>query len=94
MGEIGKITRTLSVDELPEDVRSKFVSGTPVSVTFEGEMNPSTTAREAEAASPLSPEEIERRKEAIRRLWGVGADLGTTTEEAVARIRALRDEWD
>ena len=94
MGEIGRITKTVSVDELPEDVRSKFVSGTPVSVTFEGELNPSATPHGADGTLPLSPEEIERRKEAIRKLWGVGADLGTTTEEAVARIRALRDEWD
>ncbi|KAB0682695.1 hypothetical protein [Aureimonas leprariae] len=28
------------------------------------------------------------------RYWGAAAHLGTTTEEAVARVRALRDEWD
>ncbi|KQT53872.1 MULTISPECIES: hypothetical protein [unclassified Aureimonas] len=28
------------------------------------------------------------------RYWGVASHLGTTTEESVARVRALRDEWD
>lgn len=28
------------------------------------------------------------------RYWGAARHLGTTTEEAVARVRALRDEWD
>lgn len=91
MGEVGRITRTVSVDELPEDMREKFVPGTPVSVTFEGELS----ASEAVATPPsISPEELEQRLAALRRIWGAGAGLGTTTEEAVQRIRALRDEWD
>ncbi|TFF19781.1 hypothetical protein E3C22_19040 [Jiella endophytica] len=94
MGEIGRITKTVSVDELPEDMRERFVPGTPVSVTFEGEMYPSAAAHDAKETPNLSVEEIERRKASLHRFWGVGADLGTTTEEAVARIRALRDEWD
>ncbi|BDA82665.1 hypothetical protein Sa4125_02070 [Aureimonas sp. SA4125] len=34
------------------------------------------------------------RKPRYLRYWGAASHLGTTTEEAVARIRALRDEWD
>ncbi|WAP69909.1 hypothetical protein [Jiella pelagia] len=84
MGEIGRITKTVSVDELPEEMREKFVPGTPVSVTFEGRL----------ADKPLTPEEIEVRKRSLLKYWGAAAHLGTTSEEAVARIRALRDEWD
>ncbi|MCE7030741.1 hypothetical protein [Jiella avicenniae] len=91
MGEIGRITKTVGVDDLPEDIREKFVAGTPVSVTFEGELAES----EGVATRPsVPPEELEQRLAALRKIWGAGADLGTTTEEAVQRIRALRDEWD
>jgi hypothetical protein len=68
------------VEKLPEDLR-EGIEGRYVSVTVE------TEVAKAESGTPrLSwPEIRERLKE--RR-------LSTTTEEAVARIRALRDEWD
>jgi len=44
--------------------------------------------------APLPPEEIERRGELFARFYGAHADRNTSIEEAVARIRALRDEDD
>ncbi|GGD05524.1 hypothetical protein [Aureimonas glaciei] len=39
------------------------------------------------------PEQADKEPRYLR-YWGAASHLGTTTEEAVARIRALRDEWD
>ena len=43
---------------------------------------------------PLPPEEIERRGRLFDRFFGSHAHRNTSIEEAVARIRALRDEDD
>ncbi|GGK39882.1 hypothetical protein [Salinarimonas ramus] len=43
---------------------------------------------------PLPPEEIERRGALFDRFFGSHAHLNTSIEEAVERIRALRDEDD
>ncbi|MGJ3265654.1 MAG: hypothetical protein ACFE0R_20740 [Salinarimonas sp.] len=44
--------------------------------------------------APLPPEEIERRGALFDRFFGSHAHRNTSIEEAVARIRALRDEDD
>ncbi|WP_349370432.1 hypothetical protein [Salinarimonas sp.] len=43
---------------------------------------------------PLPPEEVERRGRLFDRFFGSHAHLNTSIEEAVVRIRALRDEDD
>lgn len=43
---------------------------------------------------PLSAEDVARRGALFDRFFGSHAHLNTSTEEAVARIRALRDEDD
>ncbi|ADH87592.1 conserved hypothetical protein [Ancylobacter novellus DSM 506] len=75
------------VDRLPEDLR-EGIEGPYVSVTVVTEEAPAGVDERIEAIlrnpKPMTIEEARAR---------VG-ERGTTTEEAVARIRALRDEWD
>ena len=63
---------------LPEDLSSQFARDAAVTVTIE-----------EEDRKPLSREEL---LELMRRARENAP--GTTMEEAVARIRALRDEWE
>lgn len=84
VGEIGKITKTLELNELPEDVRAAFAPGKPVTAVFEGEFVEPEPAADA----------IEARQSSLLRFWGAAADRNTSIEEAVARVRELRDEWD
>ena len=63
---------------LPADLRGKFAPGASVTVTVEEEVR-----------KPLSREAL---LELMRKAQANAP--GTTLEEAVARIRALRDEWD
>lgn len=84
MSRIETITEEVSPDELPTRLRDRFKPGTSVRLTVVGE------AREA----PFTSDEIEARKNDLLQYWGAFSHLGTTTEEAVARIRTLRDEWD
>ena len=84
MGEMQKIVLKVEASELPADIRVKFAPGTEVTLTYEGEAS----------KPPLSEDMIERRKRSLLQFAGVGADRNTTIDEAVARIRELRDEWD
>lgn len=63
---------------LPEDLRGKIAKGASVTVTVE-----------EEARKPLSREQLLQ----LMRKAQANAP-GTTLEEAVARIRTLRDEWE
>ncbi len=84
MSRIETITEEITPDELPPRLRDRFKPGTQVRLTVVGEAKDTS----------FTPEEIEARKNDLLKYWGAFSHLGTTTEEAVARIRALRDEWD
>jgi hypothetical protein len=64
--------------KLPDDLREGIAPWVSVKVTVE-----------VETAARLSIEELVRRSRELQK-----SSPGTTIEEAVARIRALRDEWD
>lgn len=64
--------------QLPEDLRGQIAENASVTVTVE-----------EEARKPLGREEL---LELMRKAQENAP--GTSVEEAVARIRALRDEWD
>ena len=64
---------------LPEDLREGIEPGRQVKVTVTIE----------EERIPLTREQLKEMIEESQR-----HSKGVTTEEAVARIRALRDEWD
>lgn len=66
--------------KLPEELRTGLPSDASVKVTVEEELPEGRTSR-AEFAKQL---------EAVRR----NLDRKVSVEEAVARIRELRDEWD
>lgn len=66
------------VSQLPADLRSQFPEGASVTVTIEDEIR-----------NPLSREQL---MEMFRKARKTAP--GTTLEEAVARVRALRDEWE
>jgi hypothetical protein len=66
------------VSQLPEDLRAQFAEGTSVTITIEDEIK-----------NPLTREQLLEMFEEARK-----NAPGTTLEEAVARVRALRDEWD
>jgi hypothetical protein len=70
--------RYYPASKLPAELRGAFVEGDFVNVTVE-----------ADAARPASREEVLR---VLRR--HVPAGQGVSIEEAVRRIRELRDEWD
>lgn len=66
------------VSQLPKDLRAQFAEGTSVTITIEDEIR-----------NPLTREQLLTMFEEARK-----NSPGTTLEEAVARVRALRDEWD
>ncbi len=81
------------VANLPEDLRQGFEVGATVKIVVEEEgeakeLDPLLAL--ALAAKPMKPEEV---MEARRRLLADGRP-SVSMEEAVARIRELRDEWD
>ena len=84
MSRIETITEEITPDELPPRLRDRFKPGTPVKLTAVGEAS----------ETRFTPEEIEARKHDLLQYWGAFSHLETTREEAVARIRSLRDEWD
>jgi hypothetical protein len=67
--------------KLPDDLRDAFPPGTTVRITLEPE----------QSMDRKSLREIREEIEAARRS---GNWPKSTSEEAVARIRALREEWD
>ena len=72
------VTEDVSVSDLPEAVRGDFGPEDVVRVTLEAQSEP-----QAEAEVPR-----------YIKFAGIAAHKNTTIEEAVARVRALRDEWD
>ncbi len=88
MDERDKIIREdYPVEKLPEDLREGLGDAARVRVTIE-----------AEATRTIAPEERRRRwleiKAQIDRLRASPNFTPVSTDEAVARVRALRDEWD
>jgi hypothetical protein len=84
MDEREKIIReNYPVEKLPEDLRAGLGDATRVRVTVE--------AQPLEPPSFSSWSEIKAGIEELHRMPGFKA---VTVEEAVARVRALRDEWD
>ena len=74
------IHRELTAGELPESLRGDIDPTHRVRVVVE-EIEPEARDRKALAARILA-------------LAGICADRNTSTEQAVARVRAIRDEWD
>lgn len=76
------------VEKLPEDLRDGLPVGTTVTVTVEGRSPPAPFDSRLDQilrdARPVGPSEARMRL----------ARSGVGAAEAVARIRALRDEWD
>jgi len=73
------------VERLPEDLRAELAGQSTVTVTIEEE----PPKQPVSVRSPLTDVLAE-----ARRLREAGVIKSVTAEEAVARIRALRDEWD
>ncbi|GBD49965.1 hypothetical protein [Methylopila sp. Yamaguchi] len=83
MDEREKIIREdYPVDRLPEDLRAELGDATRVRVTVE---------RAIDSDERKSWAEIEALIEELHRSPGFKP---VTTDEAVARVRELRDEWD
>ena len=79
MGEHKRIViEDYPVENLPEELRGGIETGHRVTVTVEDRVKPAIPDFETK----------------LTRFWGACAYRGTTAEEAVARVRALRDEWD
>jgi hypothetical protein len=69
------------VSQLPDELRAQFAADGSVTLTIV----------EEQRAAPLSRDELLALiRESQRRHRG----RGVSTDEAVARIRTLRDEWD
>lgn len=76
------------VEKLPEDLRAEVEGLDTVTVTIDAE--PEQQAGESRPGKASWPALLER----LRALRASGEIEPVTSEEAVARIRALRDEWD
>ncbi|MEN5083192.1 hypothetical protein ABE438_11965 [Bosea sp. TWI1241] len=76
------------VEKLPADLRAEMEGVSTVTVTIDAEPEPQ--AGEDRRGKASWPELLER----LRTLRASGEIEPVTSEEAVARIRALRDEWD
>ncbi len=88
---MNKIVRAhYPVDKLPEDLRQGLTAGQTVTITVEEETKLDRDAFDALVADILAHPQPMTIQE-IRALVG---PRNVTSEEAVARIRALRDEWD
>jgi len=72
------VRRHVPAGTLPEELRGDIDPSAPVTVTVE------------EESEPMSREQLLKLADGVRR----HADTSVTVEDAVARIRALRDEWD
>jgi hypothetical protein len=80
------------VSKLPEDLRQEFEGSDTVRITIQEEEGPVGLAavEEAERKYQKYLQEV-----AARAPIDIGAHRGNITiEEAVARVRSLRDEWD
>jgi hypothetical protein len=65
--------------QLPEELRGSILPSASVKVTIE----------EEPGRRPMTPDELQKSLRDAR-----AKATGVTLEEAVARIRELRDEWD
>jgi hypothetical protein len=100
--EMNKIVREhYPVENLPEDLREGLEAGSTVRVVVEVENAPSATERlEAWAADFWSTDPEDRKpmsRDDLREQLGLLRMTdrpAVSVEEAVARVRALRDEWD
>jgi len=78
------------VEKLPDDLREGLAAGQTVTITVEEENGPSLEDLEKMVQRLLAnPQPMSLRE--LRRMVG---PQDVTAEEAAARIRALRDEWD
>jgi len=83
------------VANLPDDLREGFSRDATVRVVIEADARNDSTPGPFEGlpfrdSKPMTGKDA---MEAIRRFKALGRP-SVTTEEAVARIRELRDEWD
>ena len=76
------------VENLPEDLREGLTVGGTVRVVIEDRSEVSNFSRPER--KPMTGKDV---VEAIKRYKALGRP-SVTPEEAVARIRELRDEWD
>lgn len=77
------------VEKLPEDLRQGLPAGGKVTVTLEDDAVSSDLLKQQIDEILRNPKPMTLAE--ARALVG---ERGTTAEEAVQRIRALRDEWD
>ncbi|MBS9478350.1 hypothetical protein [Ancylobacter radicis] len=77
------------VEKLPEDLREGLPAGRKVTVTLEEEGVDEEGLSERLAAILANP-----RPMTIDQARALAGNRSTSTEEAVTRIRSLRDEWD
>jgi hypothetical protein len=81
MSEARKIvTENVTAADLPE--------------RFRGTISPSKTITVVVIEKDDDPAEVVSDEPAYLKLWGIAAHRNTSIEDAVARIRELRDEWD
>jgi hypothetical protein len=81
------------VENLPEDLRKEFAGFETVRIVTEDNEDELTGLAAVEAAERKYQKHL--RELAAKAPADFGAHRGSVTiEEAVARIRALRDEWD
>lgn len=78
------------VEKLPEDLRAGFPQGGTVTVTLDEAHKPTLEELRALALDTLE----HPRAMTLRQLREMAGPRNVTADEAVARIRALRDEWD
>lgn len=79
------------VEKLPEDLREGLPEGSTVTVTVEeGQEKPSLEELHALVVDILN----NPRQMTLKELRDMVGPRNVTSEEAVSRIRALRDEWD
>ena len=74
------IHRELTASDLPADLRGDIDPSHRVRVVVE-DLGQGDVARKAVA-------------DRVRRLAGIARHRNTSIEEAVARVRSIRDEWD
>ncbi|MER2605747.1 MAG: hypothetical protein ABTQ29_07960 [Siculibacillus sp.] len=74
------IHRELTAAELPDDLR--------------GDIDPTHTVRVVVEDLGLHDDTRKAVAERVLRLAGIAGHKNTSIEAAVARVRALRDEWD
>ncbi|MET3613866.1 hypothetical protein ABID16_002195 [Rhizobium aquaticum] len=77
------------VEKLPADLREGLEGSPTVRIILEAQESGALASR----MSPSKPFTLEESLDAVRNFRAKGTH-GVTMEEAVARVRALRDEWD